>query len=76
MNDLLIYLVSKLLGYGDVEKCDYKIACEDAFVIYIEHWSFVFTRSEVMQLKSEFEKRIAYMTDDECKKWKKLFNLL
>lgn len=76
MENLLIYLVENLLKYGDVEKCNFKIACEDAFVIYVEHACFTFTRSEIMLLKSECENRLAYMTDEECKIWNKLFNLL
>lgn len=76
MENLLIYLVENILRYGDVEKCDFKLACEDAFMINIEHACFTLTRSEVMLLKTECDNRLAYMSDDECKVWNKLFNLL
>lgn len=76
MENLIIYLVENLLKYGEVEMCDVKLACEDAFMICVEHACFILTRSEVMLLKSECDNRIAYMSEDECKLWNKLFNLL
>lgn len=76
MENLLIYLVENLLKYGAVEKFNFKIACEEAFIIYLEHACFALTRSDIMLIKSACEKRIAYMTDDERKIWNKLFNLL
>ena len=76
MENLLIYLMENLLKYGDVEKCNIKIAGENAFVIYIEHACFMLTRSEIMQLKSMYDERLAYMLDNECVLWNKLFNLL
>ena len=76
MENLVIYLVENLLKYGDVEKSNFKLACEDAFVIRVEHTNFVLTRSEIMLLKSECKNRLAYMSDDECEIGNKLFNLL
>lgn len=76
MENLLIYLVKNLLKYGDVKKCNFKLACDDAFAICVEHTYFTLTRSEVMLLKSECDNRLAYMSDDECEIWNKLFNLL
>lgn len=76
MENLLIYLVENLLRYGDVKKCDFKFSCEDAFVIYIEHASFILARSEIMLLKSECDNLHESMTDDERELWNKLFSLL
>lgn len=76
MENLVIYLVENLLKFGDVEKCDFKLGCEDAFMISIEYANFALTRSEIMLLKSECENRLAYMLDDDCKIWNKLFSLL
>lgn len=76
MENLVFYLVENLLKFGEVEKCNYKLGCEDAFLIYIENANFVLTRSEIMLLKEECENRLAYMSDDECVIWNKLFNLL
>lgn len=76
MEDLLLYLMENLLKYGVVEKCDLKIKDEDAFFIMVGKACFMLTRSEIMLLKSECEKRLAYMLDDDCEIWNKLFNLL
>lgn len=76
MENLVIYLVENLLKFGNVEKCDFKLANEEAFMISVEYANFVLTRSEIMLLKSECENRLAYMSDDECVIWNKLFNLL
>lgn len=76
MENLLIYLMENLLKYGEVEKCDFKLADEDVFFIKVENACFTLTRSEIMLLKSECENRLAYMMDDDCEIWNKLFNLL
>lgn len=76
MENLLIYLVQNLLKYGEIEKCNFKLANEDAFAINVEGAFFVLTRSDVMLLKSECDNFLAYMSDDDCKIWNKLFNLL
>ena len=76
MKNLLIYLVKNLLKYGVVEKVNFKLSGEDTFIIRIEQALFALNRSEVMLLKSEYDKHLAYMSDDECKIWNRLFKLL
>ena len=76
MENLLMYVVENLLKYGEIYKMEDPISSEDAWGVIVGDFPWVFTRSEIMLLNEEYNKRLAYLTDKQIMRWNRLFSQL
>lgn len=69
--------MENLIRYGEIQKMEFQLGGEDCWLVTLENgMEWVFSRSELIELRGIIHNRLAYMMDDEIAVWNRLLSQL